>query len=114
MAIKKGNFWKPILMDSDGFYVTQGQLDFFLLRPNGYRKVIDFYDHVSLTKDMCEFGEYAESCKIYNIIRDMSELNSESAKMYWDTKDRSVKFSYPENGTVDLMVQSIIEGEGDL
>ena len=44
----------------------------------------------------------------------MSKLNSGSAKMYWDTKDKSMKFSYPENGTIDLMVRSIIEGEDDL
>ena len=111
MFRRRTDFWKPLIMDGDGFYVTEGQLDFFLLRPNGYKYVIDYFKDED---ELSEFGSYIESCKIYNVIRDMSELNSESAKMYWDTKDRSMKFSYPENGTIDLMVRSIIEHEDDL
>mgnify|MGYP003640753947 FL=1 len=111
MIRRIGNFWKPLIMDGDGFYVTEGQLDFFLLRPSGYKSVIDYFKNED---NLSEFGSYIESCKIYNVIRDMSKLNSGSAKMYWDTKDKSMKFSYPENGTIDLMVRSIIEGEDDL
>ena len=101
-------------MDCDGFYITQGQLDFFLLRSNGYRKVIEFYNHESFDRDTCEFGAYVESCKIYNVIRDVTKTNSKSSKMYWDCDDQIMKFTYPENGTIDLMVRSIIEGEDDL
>ena len=111
MLRRIGDFWKPIIMDGDGFYVTEGQLDFFLLRPNGYKSVLEYFKDAD---NLSEFGSYIESCKIYNVIRDMSKIDSGSAKMYWDTKERVMKFSYPENGTIDIMVKSIIDGEEGL
>jgi len=108
MSRRKGDFWKPIIMDGDGFYVTEGQLDFFLLRSDGYKSILEYFKNGD---NLSEFGSYVESCKIYNIIRDMSDLNPGSAEMYWNPKSREMNFSYPENGTIDLMVRSIIEGE---
>jgi len=118
MAINRDNFWKPIIMDADGYYVTQGQLDFFLLRSNGYRLVMKFFEkgHVERADypELCEFGSFVESCKIYNVIRDITKVNPRSSKMYWDSDDQTMKFTYPENGTIDLMLRSIIEGEDNL
>ena len=114
MATRRRGFWKPIIMDGDGFYVTQGQLDFFLLRNDGYRKVMKYFNNIFDNKSHGEFGEYMETCKIYNVIRDITEANPKASKMYWDTDEQSMKFTYPENGAIDMMIRSMIGHDGDI
>lgn len=114
MAIRRKGFWKPIIMDGDGFYVTQGQLDSFLLRRRGYKKIMKYFNSISDDESHGEFSEYIETCKIYNVINDATKADPEASKMYWDTDEQSMKFTYPEGGAIDMMIRSMIGHEEDM
>ena len=107
------DFWNPIIMDDDGFYITKGQLDYYLLRGNGFKSIMKYFKNTIDSKYSRDFGEYVETCKIYNVIRDITKDDPTASKMYWDTDDQAIKFTYPEGEAIDMVIRSMIGYEDD-
>lgn len=107
-------FRDPILIEEEtGLYVTEGQLQFFLNRPNGEVK----FEH-----NVPEYQDWDTMCKIYNLVYDMSEEDPKTGCIYWDAIDQCVAFYFPKNGKIhnrlkqydiDLNFEERDEQQGD-
>jgi hypothetical protein len=82
----------PILIEEEtGLYVTQGQLQFFLNRPNGEIK----FEHETI-----EYQDWDMMCKVYNLVYDMSEEDPKAGCIYWDSVNQCVAFYFPKDGKI--------------
>ena len=85
-------FRDPILIEEEtGLYITQGQLQFFLNRPNGDSK----FEH-----NVPEYQDWDIMCKIYNLVYDMSETDPKLGHIYWDHMEECVAFHFPKDGVI--------------
>lgn len=109
MSTDKDDFWVPAMVDTNGFYVTRGQLDHFLLRDDGPALVKEFFKSVPGTPN--SFSSYVSSCRLYNAIRDIVSIYPKAAEMYWDEDEEEMMFIYPKNGKVHRKIRSIIDSE---
>lgn len=87
----KFSFREPLHRDDDDLYITAGQLQFFLNRPNGEQK---------FRSGDVEFLVYLQECKMYNIVYDETEKNIEAATIFWNPETESINYEYPTEGTV--------------
>jgi len=85
----KFSFREPLNTDSEGLYITVGQMQFFLNRPDGQK---------NFSQDSDEFHDYYTKCSIYNLIYDLMDENPDCAMMYWDKDQMCIKF--PADGYV--------------
>jgi hypothetical protein len=102
----RGNysFREPLFIDEDGLYITAAQMQFFLNRKDGSKK---------LSRGDSEFFSYYNNCRTYNLIYDMLDEDGKCAKMYWDHKLESLAFSFPAGGPVALVLANFITVVGD-
>jgi len=100
----KFTFREPLFTDEDGLYITAAQMQFFLNRRNGAKK---------LSRGDAEFFSFYTNCRTYNLIYDMMDKDPDCAKMYWDTDSDSVALSFPMQGKVAKTLSSIVRAEDD-
>ena len=91
-------------MDESGFYITIGQMQFFLNRRNGAKKLHDNDE---------EFAQYYMNCCMYNCVYDMTERDPDCAKVYWDSDNECVAVTYPVNGRVARELASLSQDDDD-
>jgi hypothetical protein len=89
-------FREPLHCDELGFYITAGQMQFYLNR--GGEKDLE---------DDPEFAKYYLNCCMYNTIYDMTEEDSKCAHIYWDDKLECVSVTFPVNGKVAKRVAKL-------
>lgn len=92
------------MVDDSGFYITVGQMQFFLNREGGSTK---------LHENDNEFAQYYMNCCMYNCVYDMTETNPNCAQLYWDPENECVAVSYPMNGPVARQLASLYEDDED-
>ena len=85
-------------MDEDGLYITSAQMQFFLNRRNGAKK---------LNRGDSEFFSYYNNCKMYNLIYDLMDKDSTCAKMYWDESTGAIALAFPLKGKIARILSSI-------
>jgi len=101
----KYNFREPLFIDEDGLYITAAQMQFFLNRRNGAKK---------LSRGDAEFFSFYTNCRTYNLIYDMMEKDPDCAKMYWDESLGAIALSFPIKGEIAHLLSSITRSvDGD-
>jgi len=85
------SFREPLNEESDGTYITIGQMQFFLNRRDGKRKFKSGSE---------DFMEYYNMCRVYNLISEIMEEDETAAIMYWDPKQEIVSVGFPDAGAV--------------
>tara|TARA_Y100001951_G_C11248477_1_gene244892 strand:+ start:253 stop:597 length:345 start_codon:yes stop_codon:yes gene_type:complete len=100
----KFTFREPLFVDEDGLYITAAQMQFFLNRRNGAKK---------LSRGDAEFFSFYTNCRTYNLIYDMMDKDPDCAKMYWDPHTDAVALSFPMKGEVAKTLSSITRLEED-
>lgn len=93
-------FRKPLRIDEDGFYITEGQMQFFLNFSKG-----KYTNSLALIKSDA-FMDYYENCIVYNIVYDMMEEDPDCAQMFWDEEKQEISFQFPEKGKVMKKIRS--------
>ena len=96
----KYDFREPLLVEDSGAYITAAQMQFFLNRSNG-EELFQKADE--------RFIKYYRNCCLYNLVYDMMDKDSTSAKMYWDTTTQSVGLAFPVNGDVSKALSKIAQ-----
>jgi len=89
--MRKPNFREPLTCDSQGLFITVAQMQFYLNRPRGAE---------NFKKGDSDFLRYFKNCKLYNLIYEMMEDDSDCATMYWDSKAGGIAITFPVNGKV--------------
>ena len=85
------DFNEPLNEEPDGTYITIGQMQFFLNRPDGKEKFKTGHE---------DFLEYYNLCRVYNLVSDIMKKEPKAAIMYWDDKQKIVSMGFPTDGTV--------------
>lgn len=85
------DFYNKPIYDVDGYYITVGQLGFFLNRRNGKKL---------FKEEHKDFVTYYNNCLVYNYISDSMKKNPKSATMYWDSDKEAVAFKFPSKGKI--------------
>ena len=96
------DFREPLDVDERGFYITTGQMQFYLNRNK----------EADLEKDP-EFYKYYLNCCMYNTIYDMTEKDPNCALIYWDEKLECVSVTFPVNGKVAKKVAELNSPDED-
>lgn len=95
MVNNKSNFFEDFsdrpIYDDDGYYITVGQLGFFLNRRNGETLFKEGHE---------DFLNYYNKCLVYNYISDLMKKSPGSAIMYWDSKNEAIAFKFPTKGRI--------------
>jgi len=99
----KFTFREPLFTDEDGLYITSAQMQFFLNRKNGAKK---------LSRGDAEFFSYYTNCRTYNLIYDMMDKDPACAKMYWDESLGAIALSFPLKGKIAELLSSIMGSVG--
>ena len=84
-------FRVPLLVDSNGLYITEAQMMFWINQKGG--------EDAYITGDP-KFLDYYRNCCLYNVIYDMMEDDPDCATMYWDEKKQEVAMAFPMEGKV--------------
>lgn len=108
MPKEEYHFWRPVLYDENGCYMTEGQLDFFR---NGERGERLLYEYFCLKPgETNEFGEYMHMCQLYNAVNEILDEDPSAAELYWDEDLEMMMFLYSKGGAVSHRLRSIIKG----
>lgn len=91
-------FRVPLLVDSNGLYITETQMLFWINQKDGEK---------SYTEGDPEFLDYYKNCCMYNLIYDMMEEDASCASMYWDAKKEEVALAFPMEGKVSKKLSEI-------
>jgi len=94
----KYTFREPLFMDEDGLYITAAQMQFYLNRKDGAKK---------LGRGDAEFFSFYNNCRLYNLIYDMMDEEPGCAKMYWDEDSGAVALAFPFKGKIAKILSSI-------
>jgi len=90
-------------MEADGTYITAGQMQFYLNRPQGQR---------NFESGTPNFMEYYNICRVYNVISDLMDEDEDCAMLYWDHKKDRMAMAYPSSGPVSTAL-SLMEPTDD-
>jgi hypothetical protein len=91
-------FRVPLLVDSNGLYITEAQMLFWINQAGGEE---------SYTAGDPKFMEYYKNCCMYNLIYDMMDEDLSCASMYWDHAKEEVALSFPLEGKVSKKLSEI-------
>ena len=81
----------PLIIDDDGLYMTLGQMQYWLNRKGAKEEFL---------RSSKKFLRYYNSCRTYNLISELMDIDPDCAYMYWDEKRGVPAFSFPVNGIV--------------
>jgi hypothetical protein len=95
------DFREPLDTDEKGFYITTGQVQFYLNR------------NENADLEHPEFYKYYLNCCMYNAVYDMTEDDPNCAKIYWDDKLECVSVTFPVNGKVAKRVAQLNSDDED-
>jgi len=84
-------FRVPLLVDSNGLYITEAQMLFWINQKGGEE---------AYAEGDPEFLDYYKNCCLYNLVYDMMEKDPSCASMYWDNKKEEVAMAFPMEGSV--------------
>lgn len=84
-------FRVPLLVDSNGLYITEAQMLFWINQNGGEE---------SYTTGDPKFMDYYKNCCLYNLVYDMMDEDPDCATMYWDHKKEEVAMAFPMEGKV--------------
>ena len=92
------DFNEPLSIESDGTFITMGQLQLFLNSSRGRKQ---------FKKGDSEFFDYYNLCRIYNMVSKIMENDWDAAVMYWDEKKEIVSLAFPTKGEVAVAVDKL-------
>jgi hypothetical protein len=98
MMHDKFEFREPLNIEPDGTYITAGQMQFYLNRPQGVK------NFKAASKN---FVEYYNICRVYNLISDIMEDEPESAIFYWNPIEEKISMAFPSEGAVAMNLSTI-------
>lgn len=91
--------FREILYEDEYGYVTVGQMQFFLNRPNG---------EALFSKGHKTFKKYVVKCRIHNYLHDLMEEEEQEGVdptilMFWDEKEGRVNYLIKDDEMLDFL-----------
>ena len=89
---------QPLNIEPDGTYITVGQMQFYLNRPQGERRFKSGHK---------DFFKYYNLCRVYNLISEIMEYDEKAAIIYWNPAQESVSIGFPASGKVAQALSAV-------